>query len=150
MPDETRRSDLQRLAVNPETGRVDLVLTLDYDRVNATLNHRDSLGDKMTLAYIVPEALKKPTALYQGLRFEEDERHSCSSPGWLCYCYYPEFKYNLAGQKVKPPVDKVFLVFVNEDKEVYNWAWVPADLDALTQRKHLPQDYQTRFEKPIF
>lgn len=150
MPEESRRESLERLAINPETGKPDLVLTLNYNRVNTILNRRDNRGEKLTLAYLVPEAIQKPNALYRGLRFEEDERHSCNSPGWLCYCYYPEYRYNQDGQKVKPPADKVFLVFVNEDKEIYNWAWAPADLDALTQRRHLPKDYQERFDKPVF
>jgi hypothetical protein len=148
--DSSRRDGLERIAVNPETGKIDLVLTIYYEKLNRLLNHRNNMGDKYTVAHILPKALVEPCAVFEGIRFDEDEKHSCRASGWLCYCYKPEFQYLATGQQVTAPVDKVFLVFVNDDHEIYHWAWERADLDSLQHRKYLPVNFKNRFNKQIF
>jgi hypothetical protein len=148
--DSSRRGGLECTAVNPKTGKIDLVLTFSYDRLNTILNHRDSLGDKYTVAYLVREALVKPCAVFEGIRFDEDEKHSCQDLGWLCYCYRPEFQYLFDGRKAAAPVGKVFLVFVNNDHEIYHWVWERAEPDLLQCRKYLPINFKNRFNKQIF
>ncbi len=147
MPDDTRRDPLQRLAVNPETGKTDLVVTLDVGRIK-NLAKRERKADILRTA-LVDNALTYPTAIFRGIRFEEDEQHSCSSPGWLCYCGYPPIDFRFSGEETAPPPRKVFLVFVNEEKIIYNWGWDRADSDAWDEGKRLPDNYQNRFKDKL-
>jgi len=145
MIDNTRRSDLQRLAVNPVTGKTDLAVTLSMDRVKF-LAKRGNKADLWRVT-LIDNVLLYPKAIFSGIRFEEDEKHSCHSPGWLCYCGYPPIDFRLPGQETAPPVRKVFLVFVNEDQIAYNWGWERADSDTWDEGKYFPVNYQTRFQE---
>jgi hypothetical protein len=147
MPDETRRDPLRRLAVNPQTGKIDLEVLLDADRIRH-LARRERKADIMRVT-LVDYALSSPKAIFKGIRFEEDEQHSCDSPGWLCYCGCPPIDFRFSGDETDPPPRKVFLVFVNEDKIIYRWDWERADSDAWDEGKCLPIDYQTRFQEQI-
>ena len=146
-PDDSRRSELQRLAVDPVTGKLDMVVTLSMDR----LRYISQRGNKADLlrATLVDNALAHPKAIFKGIRFEEDEKHSCHSPGWLCYCGYPPNDYRYPGEMTAPPIRKVFLVFVNEDRIAYNWGWERADSDAWDEGKRFPSNYQTRFQEYV-
>lgn len=98
---------------------------------------------------LVDNVLTHPKAIFRGIRFEEDEKHSCYSPGWLCYCGYPPNDFRLPCEETVPPARKVFLVFVNEDQIAYNWGWERADFDAWDAGKYLPVNYQNRFKEQI-
>ena len=145
MPDESRRP--QRLAVNPPTGKTDLVVTYDSAKIRY-LAQRGKKADLLRVS-LVENVLAYPKAIFQGIRFEEDEKHSCTSPGWLCYCGYPPKDFRFSGEETSPPPRKVFLVFVNEDRIVYDWRWEPADSDAYDEGKYLPIDYQIRFKEQV-
>jgi hypothetical protein len=145
----SRRKELERIAINPVTGKSDLVLHLSYDKVNTILHHRNNIGDVQTIIHTIPDALTKPCAIFEGIRFEEDEKHSCNAHGWLCYCYKPDFRYTIDGSKIPAPIDKIFLVFVNVEYIIYHWTWERVDIDSLQSRQPLPVNYKTRFNKKI-
>jgi len=145
--DVSRRESLTRFAVNPETGKTDFAVTLSESRIKH-LAKRGSKADLMRVT-LVDNALLYPKAIFRGIRFEEDEQHSCHSPGWLCYCGYPPNDFRFQGEVTDPPARKVFLVFVNEEQIVYNWGWERADFDAWDVGKYLPINYQNRFKEQI-
>lgn len=94
-------------------------------------------GHARELAFAVPFVLLRPTAIFRGVR-EEDELE------WLCYCGTPQFAYDGAtGETRAPWKNQVFLVFVTADRVVYNWRWEPCD----PRRKDLPAGYALRFKE---
>ena len=143
----SRRESLTKLAVNPQTGKTDFAVTISESRVK-NLAKRGSKADLLRIT-LVDNALLYPKAIFRGIRFEEDEQHSCHSPGWLCYCGYPPNDFRFQGGATAPPARKVFLVFVNEDQIAYNWGWERADFDAWDVGKYLPVNYQDRFKEQI-
>ena len=100
-----------------------------------------SLGHAKECGYIVPMILQQPTAIFEGLRKDEDE--DLRGVGWRCYCGIPEHSYASDGTAKRPYPNQVYLIFVNEDGVVYNWRWEKADDEDLK----LPKDHQTRFKK---
>ncbi len=119
-------------AVDPRDGKVWEVL-ISHTRMDAVAKRGP--GHARELAYCVPRILRQPTAIFRGVR-EEDER------GWLCYCGIPQFAYDgPTGHTRSPWKDQVFLVFVNGDRVVYNWRWEPCEGRAKT----LPAGHVTRF-----
>ena len=88
--------------------------------------------------------------MFQGIRFDEDEKHSGDSPGWLCYCCRPPYDFANDGEPCDVPPYQVFLVFVNEDGIVYDWRWDKADMDAFDKKQYLPMNYDNnRFQERI-
>lgn len=148
MADESRREGLECEAVSLATGKTDWIFTLSYRRIQQ-LGQQSNRGELLRAAQLVRFALKHPTAIFRGIRFEEDERHSCHSPAWLCYCSCPLTDFTRAGVEISAPPKMVFLVFVNEDRTIYNWGWERADLDAWDAGKRLPVNYQNRFQENV-
>ena len=147
--DESRRAGLECEAVNPKTGKTDLILTVSYSKIRS-LRHKRNRGELMRAVELVRLALKSPSAIFRGIRFEEDEEHSCSSPGWLCYCCCPPYDFGRDGNPCDAPLWQVFLVFVNEDGIIYDWRWDKADIEAFHQKQYLPLDYDNnRFQERI-
>ena len=138
MADEggTRRSAILLDAVDPETGAL-CKIQLSHDRLNSVA--RRSLGQAKECAYILPAILQTPTAIFQGLRSEDDEDRR--GVGWRCYCGIPQVAYRTDGSERSVWPDQVFLVFVNED----NWRWEKADQDD----PRLPVDYLERFKQRL-
>ena len=69
---------------------------------------------------IVPMILEQPTAIFEGLRQDEDEdRHGY---GWRCYCGIPEHAYHSDGTERPAYPGQIYLVFVNEERVAYNLA----------------------------
>ena len=145
--DDTRRADLQRLAVNPKTGKTDFAVTLSVDKIRF-LAKRGNKADLLRVT-LVDDVLLHPKAIFRGIRFKEDEKHSCHSPGWLCYCGYPPNDYRFPGEATVPPLKKVFLVFVNEEQIAYHWGWERADSEAWDEGKRFPVNYQYRFQEQL-
>ena len=140
MPDpapETRRQYLLLDAVCPDSGRT-IQVQLSYDRLQVVA--RRSMGHAKEAAFIVPHILQKPTAIFEGLRQNEDEDRR--GVGWRCYCGVPPQSYRTDGKECDVYPGQVYLVFVNQDKVVYNWRWEKADPDAPT----LPIGHGTRFK----
>ncbi|MGL4941966.1 MAG: hypothetical protein ACRC46_02105 [Thermoguttaceae bacterium] len=144
---ESRRSGLECLAVNPTDGKTDLLLTLSIDKVKS-LQRRANVADVYRVQ-LVRSVLDSPTAIFQGIRFEDDERHTCDRPGWLCYCGLPTKDYTSSGAEINPPPKKVFLAFVNDEHIVYNWGWERADLDAWESGLYFPKEHRRRFQERV-
>ena len=106
------------------------------------------LGAIKEAVELVQFTLKYPNSIFEGLRPPDDE-YSNKSPGWLCYCSRPVNDYTRTGEEISPPSWKVFLVFVNEDRIIFNWRWENADVEAFHGRDYLPENYSTRFKKRL-
>ena len=147
--DNSRRGNLTRLALNPETKLPDLKVEIRGKRLSG-LGRRENKADIYTAAYTLPETLENPDAVFEGLRFDDDEPRSCNSPGWLCYAKHPARRYKNDGSAFETPKNQIFLVFVTVDKMVYNWAWDDADENALVHGEYMPDDYENRFAQQVF
>jgi hypothetical protein len=116
-------------------------ILVSFDRMQTV--GRRSVGHAKECGYIVPAILQKPTAVFEGLRRDEDEdRHGV---GWRCYCGIPEHAYHSDGTPRSPYPGQVYLVFVNEDGVAYNWRWEKADPDD----PKLPENHEERFKKRL-
>jgi len=104
---------------------------------------RRSLGHAKECGYIVPAILQHPTAVFEGLRREEDE--DSRGVGWRCYCGVPDCSYRRDGTETAPYPNRVYLVFVNDEGVAYNWRWEKADTD----KAKLPVDHLTRFKRQL-
>lgn len=134
---KTRRQYLQIDAVDPNNGKPTKVL-ISYDRLQIVAKR--SMGHAKEAAYIVPHVLQKPTAVFEGLRQDEDEDRR--GVGWRCYCGIPLHSYRTDGSEGLPYKKQIYLVFVNRDGIAYNWRWEKADPSSTD----LPINYQTRFK----
>lgn len=74
------------------------------------------------LAFLVPEILQSPKAIFEGIRWDNDEDRT-SVDSWLCYCGVPSRAFTINGADRAPYENKVYLVFVNADRVVYHYRW---------------------------
>lgn len=94
-------------------------------------------------AYIVPMILEKPTAIFEGLRQDDDEDRR--GYGWRCYCGVPDRSYRADGTEGPPRTGYVYLVFVNDEMVAYNWSWTKADPDD----PRVPANHENRFRERL-
>ncbi len=111
---------------------------VSFDRMQAV--GKRSVGQAKECGFIVPAILQGPTAIFEGLRRDEDEDRW--GEGWRCYCGIPTVAYHFDGTERKPYPGQVYLVFVNTDRVAYNWRWEKADPNDCK----LPQHHETRFK----
>lgn len=137
-PGESRREHATLLAIEPSDGTLTCEVLISYERMQVV--GRRSLGHAKECGYIVPAILQKPTAIFEGLRRDEDEDRW--GYGWRCYCGIPENAYRVDGTSRSPYPGQVYLVFVNDAKVAYNWRWEKADPD----HPNLPLDHENRFK----
>jgi hypothetical protein len=78
--EDSRRKGLILQALNPADGKV-CEVQISFERMQAVA--RRSLGHAKECGYIVPMILQKPTAVFEGLRRDEDE--DPRGVGWRCY-----------------------------------------------------------------
>jgi hypothetical protein len=138
--EESRRKYLKLNAIDPVDGTMGEVL-VSFDRMQAV--GRRSMAHAKECGIIVPMILQQPTAVFEGLRQDEDEDQR--GVGWRCYCGIPERAYHSDGSERSPYLGQVYLVFVNEEGVAYNWRWEKADPDDL----RLPQNHAVRFKKRL-
>jgi hypothetical protein len=136
----SRREGLHLEAVDPRTGKSTRV-QIAHHRMH-TVGMR-SLGHAKECAFLVPMILQHPTAIFEGLRRDEDE--DPRGVGWLCYCGSPTVAYDREGVPRPPYAGQVFLVFVNDERVAYNWRWEKAD----PEDPRLPIDYGVRFKRKV-
>src|SRR4051812_7617582 len=134
----TRREFILLDAVDPTNGKPCKV-QISHDRMIVVT--RRSLGQVSEAGYILPTILQAPTAIFEGLRLDEDEDRR--GVGWRCYCGVPTAAYRPDGTKRAPWPGQVFLVFVNEEHVAYNWRWEQADPDD----PKLPIKHGERFKR---
>jgi len=127
-------------AINPADGKL-FKVQISFERMHAVA--RRSLGQAKECGYIVPAVLQKPTAIFEGLRSDEDEDRR--GVGWRCYCGLPAIAYRTDGSERPPSPAQVFLVFVNAESIAYNWRWEQADADDPS----LPISHLERFKRRL-
>jgi hypothetical protein len=124
-------------AVNPRDQSKRLQVYLRQSKMAATAKR--GMGAAKELAHNVPWTLENPVAVFRGVREEGESQ-------WLCYVAQPPDAYDYrTGERVRPWLGQVFLVFVDDDRIVYHWRWDqtdPADLEH-------PRDFATRCEERL-
>src|SRR5665213_1914713 len=108
--EDTRRSGLTIQAIDPIDGKTCAVL-ISHGR----LQFMKQLGLRAIheTAKMVPLALQKPTAIFEGLSDEQDEEKGLRGAGWRCYVTKPTTAFKATGAQHPAPTDQVFVVFVN-------------------------------------
>lgn len=127
-------------AIDPSDGKKWQVLLPDtkMDYV-ASQGH----GAALELADTVRWTLLHPCALFRGVR---DLERDISEDAWLCYVGIPHHAYDRKTGARRPPwAGEVFLVFVTDERVVYNWYWYESD----SRDSRLPADYEGRFLERI-
>jgi hypothetical protein len=138
--DESRRDRLTIAARDP-LGEGVCEVHISHQRVMAV--GRRSMGQAKECGYTVPAVLQQPTAVFEGLRRDEDE--DPRGAGWRCYCGVPDCSFRQDGSRAAPYAGQVFLVFVNDEGVAYNWRWEKADPDD----SNLPRDHEARFARKL-
>jgi hypothetical protein len=82
---QRRRDGILLDAVDPLNGKK-IKIQLSHQRLQVIAGR--SKGQVMEAAFIVPEVLQHPTAIFEGLTQEEDEDRR--GAGWRCYCGIPK------------------------------------------------------------
>ena len=128
-------------AIDPVAGSPTARIQISWHRLHAV----GSRGPAHALeaAYIVPAVLSGPTAIFEGLRWDEDEDRW--GYGSRCYCGRPDRSYARDGSEGPPYAGQVYLVFINEDGVAYNWRWEKAAPDA----PDLPEGHDVRFRRRL-
>ena len=139
-PDESRRQRITLQAVNPADGKA-CAVQISFQRMQAVATR--SLGHAKECGIIVPHILQHPSAIFEGLRRDEDEDHG--GFGWRCYCGIPVQSFRADGTDANPYPNQVYLVFVNDEGVAYNWRWERADPD----NPKLPAGHADRFKKRL-
>jgi hypothetical protein len=137
----SRRDYLTLLAYEPSDGTQSCEVLVSFDRMQAVA--RRGLGHTKECGLIVPSILQNPSAIFEGLRRDEDEDRR--GVGWRCYCGIPEHSYRSDGTESRPYPGQVYLVFVNDERVAYNWRWDKADPKDL----NLPLNHETRFKRRL-
>lgn len=140
-PEKSRREYITLSAIEPKDGKLTCRILISHERMQAVA--RRSMGQVLECGNIVPMILKKPTAIFEGLRRDDDEDRR--GYGWRCYCGVPDRSYRADGTEGPPRPGYVYLVFVNEEGVAYNWSWAKADPD----NPRLPVDHETRFRENL-
>jgi hypothetical protein len=136
----SRRARLALQAINPVDGTMGEVW-VSFERIQAV--GRRSMGHAKECGFIVPAILQRPTAIFEGLRQDEDEDQR--GTGWRCYCGIPDHAYHADGTARSPYPGQVYLVFVNDERVAYNWRWEKAD----PNDQKLPENHETRFKTRV-
>lgn len=93
-------------------------------------------------ARLIPEALEKPTAIFEGLQRFDGENGRC-------YCCIPEKRKRIDRTVAAAPLGKVFLVFLKGEATglfVFNWGWRTKDFFA----EGCPHGWQNDFGRKLW
>jgi hypothetical protein len=137
---ETKRQNLAINAINPKDGK-ELAVQIAYERLQAL--GKINCGYVCETAFIVPKILQKPTAIFEGLCWDEDE--DSRGYGWRCYCGIPDRSYDRDGNQRPPYPGQVYVIFINDEKVAYLWHWVECD----PKNPELPIGYKERFKERL-
>lgn len=142
-PTSTRRTDRVYLEAKSPDGTV--------TEVAVTLRRLSAEAKKgkhavLEAGKVMPEILRNPKAIFEGIRWDKDEDRASDADGWRCYCGIPTHSYSPDGHAQSPWQDEVYLVFVNAEGVVYNWRWEACDSDNTT----VPDQYGSRFCKQVW
>lgn len=140
----TRREKQVLKAFNPATGKLDTTVQISFERMRRVASR--GLGHASEAAFILPYVLENPCAVYEGIRWENDEDKSREgAPGWRCYCAIPLNAFRQNGDKIAPYANQVFVVFVNHERVAYNWRWERSD----PEDEFAPIGHKDRFKRRL-
>ena len=92
-------------------------------------------------AFVLMLVARRKRAEGHARRREEAEEE------WLCYAGTPETAYDHRRGDARPAWEgEVFLVFVNDDRIVYNWRWEKAD----SRYRDRPLNFEQRFTQRVY
>jgi hypothetical protein len=138
---KSRRGYGELPAIDPHDGGTWTVLV--SGRTMERVKSR-GLGATRELADTVKWSLSNIRHLFRGLRDDEDD---VDDDGWLCYVARPNHAYDWKTTDRVPPWEgEVFLVYVTDERVVYQWKWVKAD----PENPNLPIDHNDRFKVKVF
>jgi hypothetical protein len=83
----------------------------------------------------VQEVLKAPSVIFEGLKRPDKENG-------LCYCGTPR-RYLNEDIEAPPPPGKVFTVYIDKNRVIFEWRWDKAD----EFQPNFPKDPKHRFDK---
>lgn len=134
---QSRRNAITLAARDPLDAGRPCIVQISYERMQAVAKR--GMGHAKEAGLIVPFVLQHPTAIFEGLRRDDDEDRF--GYGWRCYCAVPPWSFRTDGREANPYPNQVYLVFVNDEHVAYNWRWEHAD----PSDPKLPQGFATRF-----
>lgn len=121
--------------VNPFDGKT---WDIRVSRLRVAAIAKRGMGPAKEMAFILPMILRKPKAIFQGVR-EDGESE------WLCYSGIPSCSYRgPSGDQRQAYTDEVFLVFVNADRVAYNHRWEACDPDNVNVPHATPDRFIRR------
>jgi len=102
------------------------------------------MGRTRELVDAVRWALLHPASVYRGIRDIDNE---IDEDDGLCYVAAPPRAYDYRTGEQRPAWNnEVMLVFVNEERVLFNWFWVKVD----PSDRRLPVDHEIRFREKVF
>ena len=99
---------------------------------------RHSMGMAKELIYSVIPSLSEPVSIFAGIR---DSR--LTENDWFCYCLSPGIRFTRGGVETPAENNRLLLVYVTDEMELYNWYWSRTDALEI----YRPVEYETRFQK---
>src|SRR4051812_39976547 len=95
---DNRRRYITLMAIEPRDGTLSCEVQISFERMQSV--GRRSIGHAKECGYIMPAILRKPSAVFEGLRRDEDEDRR--GYGWRCYCGVPEQSFRVDGTSAPP------------------------------------------------
>lgn len=129
-------------AVGP-TGASDLQVLVPNHRLRFVV--KQGIGAIYETAKIVPLVLARPTMIYEGIRYDEDDERFSGNDGWLCYSAAPGRSFHYGTGNPIQRRGEVLLVFVNSDRVAYNWRWEDED----PEKPGTPLEVEGRFAREL-
>jgi len=123
----------ETLAINPDGGRLDRKILISYNQLDFLIRRRGESAHREAIE-LIPMALRKPTAIFEGIRDQGIKG--------LCYVCLPECRYTGRTDVVSQPREsnRCFCVYVDDDGVIIEWRW-----DECDGKTGFPLAYETRF-----
>lgn len=124
---------------------------------------KKGMADAKDLAFSLMPAMQDPKQIRRVFRGVRDAVGKCQygcdaecghprvshrgDDGYLCYAVRPTSRHvGRDGTPVSVPMDRILLVFVNDERVIYNFYWEQCSLDG----SNLPIDHEERFAEQIY
>jgi hypothetical protein len=129
-------------AVNPKTGKDEWTALVPKRVIDRAF--RRGQGALCELDRSVGLVLRRPTGVYCGLVRDLDDDNG-QTDGWYCYVGIPD-RYDTTEPRIIPRGNRVLMVFLNKDMEVYTYRWEEEDSAELGRPKDRGPD---RFKEEL-
>lgn len=115
---------MQYSAIDPKTGRLDWQALVPKRVIDRACKR--GIGAAKEIDHSVAGVLRKPTAVFHGLCRDRDDDNG-QTDGWYCFVGVPTQRFDPATGDSIPRRDRVLLVFMNREKEIYSFRWEESD-----------------------